>query len=315
MSGKIAPVERPFFLVGAERSGTTVLRLMLDHHPQIAFCSESEFVVSFLPEDGWPDMAEYHEFLGNLRIFQDTGFTIDPGLDYVGLVNSFLRQKQGDKPIVGATVHYDHDRLPRIWPGARYIHMLRDGRDVARSCIGMGWAGNVYTGAGTWIKAEQTWETLRDMLPADRWIDVKYEDLIADHEQELGRTCGFMGVSYDSAMMDYTKHTTYDPPDPKLVYQWKRKMSPEDVQLVEARIAPMLEARGYALSGLPRIEVTPEMERRLWRQDKQAGRRFRLKRYGVGLYATEWITRRLGLKRAHRRLKAQCNAIDQAHLK
>lgn len=38
-------VEKPIFLVGAERSGTTVLRLMLDHHPQIAWCNEFEYVV------------------------------------------------------------------------------------------------------------------------------------------------------------------------------------------------------------------------------------------------------------------------------
>ena len=139
----------PVFLVAAERSGTTMLRLMLStirRSPGAA----TGYAVNLMPESGgWPDLAAYREFLLTNRIFRlGHGFEIDPNLSYPELVNSFLEQLQRrtGKPIVGALVHRHFDRLLRIWPDARFIHLIRDGRDVARSCIGMGWAGSVWTG-------------------------------------------------------------------------------------------------------------------------------------------------------------------------
>ena len=57
-------MNRPFFLIGSERSGSTMLRLMLDHHPQLACNLESDFLVSQLGEQGqYPTMSYYHAFL------------------------------------------------------------------------------------------------------------------------------------------------------------------------------------------------------------------------------------------------------------
>jgi hypothetical protein len=161
----------PIFLVGAERSGTTLLRLMLDHHPEIAFFSEFEFAIEHVSGRGdFPDVDSYRHWLGNDRIFLDSGFHVDPTLAYPELVRSFLEQKRyrDRKPLVGATVHAGFDRLGSIWPDARYIHLLRDPRDVARSTIAMGWAGNVWTGVERWLEAESTWSRLRDDLPRER---------------------------------------------------------------------------------------------------------------------------------------------------
>jgi hypothetical protein len=63
-------------------------------------------------------------------------------------------------------VHRHYDRLLRLWPEARFIHLVRDPRDVASSCIGMGWAGNVWTGVTRWIEAERLWDEVRgDLAP------------------------------------------------------------------------------------------------------------------------------------------------------
>src|SRR5690606_33013071 len=155
------------------------------HHPQIAFIAEFEFAVMRLPDDGWPDMEAYRDLLSDLRIFHDTGFQVDPSLEFVDLLNSFLRQKMewSGKDIVGATVHYDFDKLLRIWPDARFIHLIRDGRDVARSYIAMGWAGNTWTGTTGWLEAEETWERLKGILTPDRYVELTYEDLIRNHER------------------------------------------------------------------------------------------------------------------------------------
>lgn len=145
MTSAQALITQPIFLVGAERSGTTVLRLMLDHHPQLAWHSEFEYAVDRISETGeWPHIDEYHQWLAKQRIFLDLDFKLDHTLTYPQLINSFLVQKRDrdHKPIVGATVHRHFDKVLSIWPDARFIHIVRDGRDVARSCIGMGWAGN-----------------------------------------------------------------------------------------------------------------------------------------------------------------------------
>jgi len=175
-------VTEPIFLVGAERSGTTVLRLMLDNHPQIAWCYEFEYAVDKVSDEGnFPSLEDYYKWLETHRIFQDTGFTIDRSLSYLQLCHSFLVQKreQVGKKLVGATVHHHFDRLLSIFPDARFIHLIRDGRDVARSCIGMGWAGNVYTGVERWIEAESLWDKLSQSIPPERQIEVTYETLIA----------------------------------------------------------------------------------------------------------------------------------------
>ncbi|HEX7009989.1 MAG TPA: sulfotransferase [Phycisphaeraceae bacterium] len=309
-------LREPFFLVGAERSGTTLLRLMLTHHPQIAWCSEFEYATEQIPEaGGWPDLPAYRAWLASHRIFQAHGFAIDESLDYPRLMDSFLRQTRDaqGKPIIGATCHKWFDRLLRIWPDARFIHLVRDGRDVARSCIGMGWAGNVYHGSTVWIEAEQLWDRLAAQLEPGRWVEVRYESLIAQPQEELQRITAFMGVAFDPAMLRYAQNTSYAAPDPSLTQQWRRKLTPREIQLVEARIGDMLAARGYELSGLPRIRVGAMRRAALAVQNRLARIRFRQKRYGLGLWLADVVARRVGI--GADRVRQATHRIDTAHLK
>jgi hypothetical protein len=295
-------VEQPLFLVGSERSGTTLLRLMLDHHPRIAFLFEFEYSVRFIPDEGWPDLHEYHAFLESIYFSEETNMIIDKSLDYPHLIDSFLRQKRerDGKPLVGATVHYDFDRLLRIWPDARFIHLVRDGRDVARSIIEMGWAGNMYTAVDRWIDAEQLWSRVSQVVPSSRRIELQFEALVSEPEATLTKLCEFIGVSYDPAMLDYTKSTKFDPPSTKSIGQWKRKLSPKEVCLAEARIGTMLADRGYESSGYPPLTVTPLMARWLRIQDRWYRAMFRRRRYGIGLFLADFLTRRFDLTRTFR---------------
>lgn len=311
-------ITKPIFLVGAERSGTTVLRLMLDHHFQLAWCNEFEYVVDRIPSDkGWPQLDEYYEWLETHRIFQATGFDIDRSLNYPQLVNSFLCQKSdhSGKPLVGATVHRHFDRLLQIWSDARFIHIVRDGRDVARSCIGMGWAGNVWTGVERWIKAEELWTQLSQSLPTERQIEVTYETLISEPVDTLKCLCDFIGIPYDPKMMTYAQTTTYDIPDPKFIGQWQHKLSDPELQLVESRIADMLLERGYKLSGLPLINFSHAMKLKLRLHDWWIRLEFRIKRNGLALFFADYLSRHLGIKPWQKSVTLKLNAIAKAHLK
>lgn len=296
-----------------------MLRLMLDSHPRIAWLNEFEYAVDRISENGaYPDVASYIEFLETVRSFQQNKFEIDPSLTYSELVNGFLEQKSrraGGAEIVGATVHRRFDLLRHIWPDARFIHIVRDPRDVARSVVNMGWFGNVWKGIEFWIEAERRWERFGAILPEDRFIEVRYESLIADSERELRRICAFLGVEFDRMMYDYARRTTYDLPDPTLARQWQEKMSDRDIGLVEERVGDMLTTRGYQQAGVPRIRTTPLLRIRLRLHSRAARTLFRLRRYGFGIVAGGYIASRMGLNAWRKRILHEANAIDAAYLK
>lgn len=284
-------ISQPVFLIGAERSGTTLLRLMLKSHSHLSWCYEFEYSVDLIShEGGWPALEDYYEWLSTHRVFQATNFQIDRQLNYPQLVNSFLIQQKNreGKPLIGATVHRHFDRLLKIWPDAKFIHIVRDGRDVARSCIGMGWVGNVWTGVERWIEAENLWADLKQSLSEEQQIEITYEALITQTEVTLTKLCDFMGIAFEPEMLDYYKTSSYDLPSPKLVYQWKQKLSDREIQLVESRISQMLVERNYQLSGLSALKVDGFLEKKLRLQCRSKRVGFRIKQLGLFLFIADY---------------------------
>lgn len=107
----------------------------------------------------------------------------------------------------------------------------------------------------------------------------------------------------------------YDLPDPSLISQWKRKLSEREIQLVESRIANMLVERGYKLSGLPILNIRPAMEQQLKLQDWWTRLQVRLQRYGIALFLSDYLSRRLRIKPWQKQVKQKLNAIDKSLLK
>ena len=314
---QVSFVDQPTFLVGAERSGTTLLRLMLDHHSKLAWCNEFEYSVDLITDTDWPQLDVYYDWLETHRIFQATNFEIDRDLNYSQLVNSFLIQKQirERKPLIGATVHRHFDRLLQIWPNAKFIHIVRDGRDVARSCIGMGWAGNVWTGIERWIEAENLWAVLSQSLPAQQKTEISFESLISNPKNVLEDLCNFLEISFESQMLTYNKTTSYDLPDAKFMYQWKHKLSNREIQLIESRIGNMLLEKNYELSNLPTIEVTSAMVQKLKLQDWLKRVQFRIDRFGLPLFFADSLSRNLQLNSWRKNIRLKMNDIEELYLK
>lgn len=304
----------PTFLVGSERSGTTLLRLMLDSHPELAFRSEFDFAVEIMHSaDRWPDLAAYYEYIASCRFVNDRP-EIDRSLDYPALVRSFLEQKrvQDGKPRVGAVVHKHFDRLLRIWPDARFIHLLRDGRDVADSCVGMGWYGNVWSAAERWLEAERLWDQMIDLVPSERRLEVRYEELVSAPEATLARICAFIGMPYDSAMLDYPNHSTYESPQARYAYQWRRKLEPRAVRLIEARAGAMLVRRGYAPSGLPHLAMNALAEAFQRMGNRFGIMRARLSKLGPRLWLENAIVSRLGTEAWRNSVRLRIHAATNA---
>jgi hypothetical protein len=306
-------VQAPVFLVGSERSGTTLLRLMLDHHPEIAFEKEFDFVVTKVSDAGeLPPLDGYLDWITTVR---GADYSIEPSVGYRELVNGFLRQKQaasGGKRHVGATIHRNFDRLRFLWPDARYIHLVRDPRDVARSVVQKGWAGNIYQASEFWIQAENCWDSLVPNLSSNQAIEIHYEDLVLRTHLVLSEICRFVGVEYSEEMLGYPADAPqYPSPDPSLAAQWKTKLPPREVAMVERRTVGMLESRGYARSGHPLPTIGPLKHGLLLTSARLRLFRTRLDMFGPGVVAIEILGRRLGIRSLARQALRRINAVEQ----
>lgn len=312
----INPLDSPVFVVGPLRSGTTMLRLLLGHHSKINGFGEFEEAVSQGTEAGWPAIGRYHQFLALDRAVQIRGFTVDSSLGYVELVKDFLHQAwlRNQAPIISASVHSNFHLLPKIWPQARFIHLLRDPRDVARSCIGMGWVGNVYEGTRYWIEPEQRWGRLCELVPSSQLLSVRYEDLVAAPERVLGEICNFLGIEYEAQMLALEADTTYSRPDASYAEQWRRKLTPREIRWVEIQCAGLMRARGYE----PASDLRPlSILERLWIlvQNRTYRWRFNIQRWGLSLWLQHHLAKRLGLKKWYAAVQLQINDIARQHLK
>lgn len=306
----------PVFLVGPVRSGSTFLRLMLNAHPSIINPGECDFLFDQVSDDGiTPEMAVYRHWLSFNRIFQSKHLKIDPALDYPGLMNSFIDQFSRDDAVLMLNVHRHFHRIPKVFPKARFIHLLRDPRDVARSCIGMGWVGHVYYGVDIWREAELSWEKVKPMLSEDQFLEIRYEDLLEDVEAGLTKICHFLGLEYTDQMMNYASSSSYELPNKNLSYQWKKRYSHRELQLVEGKVGEMLVARGYELGGAGSAHPGWFEKVALAVGNKFFRFRFQVDRYGIGLYVENFLASRLGIGRWQEMCQKKMNLIDLQFLK
>ena len=80
---------------------------------------------------------------------------------------------------------------------------------TARSSIRLGWAGNTWAGVKIWISAQETWSRLRRQLTEDQFVEIRFEEIVEDHEGVLKRICAFLGTEYDPVMLEIERDTTY----------------------------------------------------------------------------------------------------------
>jgi len=306
----------PVFVVGAVRTGSTMLRLMLDSHPNILNPGEFDFLTDLLGSDGrLPDMRQYSRWLSTHRGFQETGLAVDARLGYRQLMQSFIDQLSRPDAVLAMNVHRNFERLPWLFPDARYIHLIRDPRDVARSSIVMGATGNLYRGVDIWAAAERSWDKLAATLTADRYMEVRYEVLLENVVEELTRICSFLDLPYSPSMLSYPSRSTYSAPDPKLRYQWKGRCRTRELQWVDWKLGHMLRQREYELSGFPPLRPTLLERATLRLQDKYYRIRFQIKEYGLALYLENLLAVRSRIPSWQDSCQMRINQIDVKSLK
>lgn len=283
------------FIVGCARSGTTLLRRMVDAHPEIAILrAESHWIPGYYAErvgmtpDGTVtprlvsallehpkfvklriDRAELESLLGNGRSLSYSAFV-------TALFDLYAR-KQGKSLAGDKTPRYvrDIETLHGLWPSARFVHLIRDGRDVSLSV--RDWhrkAPNFARLFGTWgdnpVSTAALWWGWHVALGREGgsalghqlYYEVRYEALVEDAERECRKLCAFLGVRYDDAMLRFHEGRTKNKPGLSAkrawlpvtagLRDWRTQMAPDDVERVEAAVGDLLDELGYS-RGAPRL--------------------------------------------------------------
>ena len=287
---------------------------MLDSHPEVSFAEEFHYAVDGITADGeFPSPVEFGARLALDRSFATSGFTYDPDLPFDEVINGFLLSRQRKKQAlhVGATIHHGFARALHLWPRAKFLHLVRDPRDVASARMAIGLAGNAWHAVDHWIRAEDEWAELAPRLDDDRKLTIRFADLVNNHDSTLTAVCRFIGVDYTGQMLNYVHDTDYQKPNPALAGDWRDTLSSRDVQLVEARVGDRLEWAGFESASQASIEVT---ERHLnWlRWHDRAGRiAGRVQRFGVRLTVADLAARAVGNEPMQRSVRRRFNDVER----
>jgi hypothetical protein len=266
-------------VLGVSRSGTTLLKEMLDAHPQLAIPSESYFVPQLWHRHGQvPGREPFLDDVGRLPRIREWGISREDVASRLPERPSFPEAIEAiygayadtrGKPRFGDKTPAYMQRLPlleRAFPGAAYLHLIRDGRDAALSFLAMrrrpsfNWARprGVAAFAAQWRREVQAARRFGSDRAAGRYLELRYEDLIAEPEGALRDVCAFLRLEYVPAMLEYHRRDR-DPghmvdhralarsPRPG-ARRWREQMAPGDVTRFEAIAGELLADLGYEIS-------------------------------------------------------------------
>lgn len=279
------------FVVGVNRSGTTLLRMMLDAHPELAMPPETHFVPELIDvaAAGRSTPEEYLAVITKQREWGDFGLTESQLLDaFRGIeplnpgdaLRAFYRlyaervgkPRCGEKtPIYVKSIRKIHDALPE----ARFVHVIRDGRDVALSIRDRAVKEHpIERIAERWVR--RIGQARRQSRHVPHYMEIRYEQLVVETEPTLRRVCELFELPWDDAVLDYHRRSaerlgemrrelpaderrttlsverrmatharTTERPNPARVGRWREEMSVADRAVFESIAGDLLRELGY----------------------------------------------------------------------
>jgi len=206
------------FIVGAGRSGTTWLHMMLGAHPAVATGQESQLFEKYLRklDDQWQRERQYPD-TEDLRHHGITSYVSEDKFTELlrnfatGIFANVLDAKPGATVFLEKSPNnsFNIDLIARCFPGAKFIHVIRDGRDVvasvlaARKSWGRQWATKYAAEAAkAWQRAVTESARLEQLVGS--YTEIRYEALLSDGHAELVRIFDFLGLPADEAFISET---------------------------------------------------------------------------------------------------------------
>jgi hypothetical protein len=287
-TAEAAEMVNPYvFVVGAARSGTTLLQRMLDAHPQLAVVNETYWVPrkfrerNGLTREGVVTPALVPKLLASPK-FSYMGVSKE---DLVGLLSEFesvrynrfvarifdLYAARRGKQFAGDKTPGYVRRIPQVhelWPRARFVHIIRDPRDVCLSMLGWDMGERTAGQDGTWdmdsaISTALYWrysvavgrEDAGALLGPTLYHEVHYEDLVSSPERELEQICRFLSLPCAEEMTRFYEGRTRRAPglDSKQQWlpptaglrDWRTQLPTSDIEHIEAAAGDLLPSLGY----------------------------------------------------------------------
>jgi hypothetical protein len=259
----------PIFVGGAPRSGTTLLRVILDSHPNIACGMEIRAI---------PDIAQLWA-----RCEAEAGpvLAASYGIDndrfrrmFAELICTFLRPSlaAAGKPRVAEKTPnnlWSFPVLRHLFPDSPLIHVIRDGRDVVASRLAQDWkkgdspvaqtARDAAYQASIWVDAMKVGRQMRsDPHLAARYIEIRYEDLVDDVRGSLERLFAFLGEPWSDAVLrhheidrqthgieEWSADQVTKPIYDSAIGRWRSELTPAQIKAIETVAGADLRELGY----------------------------------------------------------------------
>jgi hypothetical protein len=282
-------------VLGVGRSGTTLLRVMLDRNSELAIPDESFFMLPLARRHrGRVEADAFYEDLRRLPRLHEWGLSagdVRPRLrdgmttgEAIATIFETYADKQG-KPRWGDKTPLYMQHLPlleRLFPDALWLHLVRDGRDAALSFLALpeGFSGRTWAQPRTVAQFAARWkveiETARELggRAGERYLELRYEDLVADPEGELRRICEFASLPWEPEMLAYSgsvdvsklpQHQRLAQPPTPNVRNWREEMPAAAARGFEDVAGDVLRGSGYELLSPEARYPTPRGRRELAR--------------------------------------------------
>lgn len=286
------------FVLGTGRCGSTLVHEIIARHPDVAFLSNVEDRLPLPPGSGRWNGSIYRrtpEWLtrkGRLRFAPSEGYRalarevspaiVAPARDLLAedaspWMTAALRRSFGARADAQGRDVFLHKftgwprarLLHRVFPDARFVHVVRDGRAVANSFLQMPWWRG-YEGPERWgwgpipqayehewqvskgsfaVLAGIQWKMLIDAfveargeLPADRWLEIRYEDIVADPRARMEEILGFLELTWTPRFEEGFGRYRFRP---ERTAAYRDDLGIKEVESLDAILAGHLAQLGY----------------------------------------------------------------------
>jgi len=215
----LQPTRRLAVLCGHPRSGTTLLEQALDAHPDIVTAEETHILHD---EAYLPLSRGFSPETSVLEVLESTPASAlrHSRENYFRFAESFLGKTIGNHLLIdkNPALNVLIPAVARLFPEARFLIAIRDPRDVCLSCFMQALSLNPVSSAyltlgGTVAQYASVMGFWRTLLPRLRngWMEVRYEDVVADLEGTARRTLAFLEVGWDEAVLRFHEHARTKP--------------------------------------------------------------------------------------------------------
>ena len=269
---------KPVYIGGCMRSGTTLLGAVLGGHSQIICIPEARFIAETWPDYlreqdvrlAWNRLRRHPQMIKQWMFTPEELHTMETGLDqltdYRSLVEKMVAVYAARSGKSGCAYWVDHTTknvmraqvLLEIFPDARFIHIIRDGRAAANSMLKASFGPcTARQAAGKWACEVACNYAVQQILNRpEHFFNIHYEDFITDSEASLRLICRFAGIAYEPELAEKqnyavpannarSHHLVGKPPDPARINSWQHELAPAEISIVEQQAREMLTLTGY----------------------------------------------------------------------